>query len=116
MKKQIRRGVFETNSSSTHSVSICDRNKIEYSDIPKNSKIIIDDNYSTGTDIFDELGKLNFVVTMLASIVEVRCDEDEMEIKSFEEIQGFMDTKNAGLEAGKKWSDGFISSFGVGGS
>ena len=86
MKKQIRRGVFETNSSSTHSVSICDRNKIEYSDIPKNSKIIIDDNYSTGTDIFDELGKLNFVVTMLASIVEVRCDEDEMEIKSFEEM------------------------------
>lgn len=41
---------------------------------------------------------------------------DKGEIKSFEEIQGFMDTQNAGLEAGKKWSDGFISSFGVGGS
>lgn len=41
---------------------------------------------------------------------------DKGEIKSFEEIQGFMDAQNAGLEAGKKWSDGFISSFGVGGS
>ena len=35
---------------------------------------------------------------------------DKGEIKSFEEIQGFMDAQSAGLEAGKKWSDAFTQS------
>ena len=86
MKRQIRRGVFETNSSSTHSVSIYNRSKLMFSDIPKDSKVIIDGSHSTPTDIFDELGKLNFVVTMLASIVKIKCDYDELEVNSFEEM------------------------------
>lgn len=86
MKKQIRFGVFESNSSSTHSISIYNRDKLMYSDIPKNSKIIFDDYYNVGTDIFDELGKFHFVVTMLASIVERRFEDDEIDIESFEEM------------------------------
>lgn len=88
MKRQIRRGVFETNSSSTHSVSIYNRGKLQYSDIPRESEIILDGSYSYGTDIFDELGKLNYVVTMLASIIERKCDYDEMKIESFDEMVG----------------------------
>lgn len=89
MKKQIRRGVFETNSSSTHSVSIYNRGKLQYSDIPRDSEVVLNDTYSYGTDIFDELGKLNYIVTMLASICKRRMDYDELEIeKSFEAMVG----------------------------
>ena len=86
MKKQIRFGVFESNSSSTHSLTIKNRSKLYYNDIPKNSTIIFDDFYEVGTDIFDELGKFNIVVTMLASIVEYECDNDDLEVESFEEM------------------------------
>lgn len=86
MKRQIRCGVFETNSSSTHSVSITNRRELFYADIPKNSEVILDDTFVSGTDIFDEMGKLNFVVTMLASIVENECDYKDLSIESFEEM------------------------------
>lgn len=86
MKRQVRQGVFETNSSSTHSVSIYNKNKLMFSDIPKNSEVIINDKYNLGTDIYDELGKLNFVVTMLATIVENKYYDEELEINSFEEM------------------------------
>ena len=86
MKRKIRFGVFETNSSSSHSVTIYNTKERKYSDIPKNSTVILDDTYSSGIEIFDELGKLNFVVTLLASIVERKHDYDEIEINSFEEM------------------------------
>lgn len=86
MKRQIRVGVFETNSSSTHSVSIYNRGKRIFSDIPKGTEVILDDTYRYETDIFDELGKLNYVVTMLASIVEDRQYDDELKINSFDEM------------------------------
>ncbi len=85
MKKQIRFGVFETNSSSTHSVSIYKR-RIEFRDIPKDSEVVLDDTYYYGTDIFDEFGKLNFVVTMLASIIENKWDDEGLKIESFEDM------------------------------
>ena len=42
---KVRKNVFETNSSSTHSITIEDseHRNFEYVDIPKNKKIIIDD-------------------------------------------------------------------------
>ena len=86
MKRQIRRSVFETNSSSTHSIIICCRKNKVYNDIPKNSTVVIDGTYNTESIIFDEMGKLNFVVTMLASIVECKNDYDELNIKSFDEM------------------------------
>ena len=95
MKRQIRIGVFETNSSSTHSVSIYNRAKKLFSTITRNSEIILDDSYSTGIEIFDELGKLNFVVTMLASIVEYKNDDDEFKIKSFDDFSSFTYNRNA---------------------
>lgn len=36
--------------------------------------------------------------------------DDKGEIKSFDQIQRFMDAQSAGLEAGKKWSDAFTQS------
>lgn len=86
MRRQIRRNVFETNSSSTHSVSIRGRRTRTYSDIPKHSVVIIDGTYKSGNEIWDELGKLNFVVTMLASIIEYRWEEDDIKINSFKEM------------------------------
>ena len=86
MKRQIRRGVYETNSSSTHSVSIYNNSKRRFQDIPRNSEVVLDDTYKYGIDIFDELGKLNYVVTMLASIIERRCDYDELKVESFEDM------------------------------
>ena len=88
MKRQIRRCVFETNSSSTHSLSICSRKNRVYNDIPKNSTVVLDDTYITESIIVDEMGKLNFVVTMLASIVEYKNDYDELDVKvkSFDEM------------------------------
>lgn len=86
MKRQIRYGVFETNSSSSHSVSIhSKKDKILY-DIPKDSEVVLNDDYLTGKYIDDELGKLNYVVKMLATIVEDKDYDDEIEIKSFEEM------------------------------
>lgn len=86
MKRQIRLSVFESNSSSTHSVSIRSNSTIKFQDIPTNSEVILNGTYEYGTDIFDELGKLNYVVTMLASIVEYRVDEEDLDIKSFEDM------------------------------
>ena len=86
MKRQVRIGVFETNSSSTHSLTIYNRSKRYFSDIPRDSEVIINGKHSTGMEIFDELGKLNFVVTMLASIIENKCDYDELKIESFEHM------------------------------
>lgn len=86
MKKQIRRGVFETNSSSTHAVSIRRNKKLHFTDIPKNSEIVLNDSCSYNTDIYDEFGKLNYVVTMLASIVYERCEDEKLKINSFEEM------------------------------
>ena len=87
MKRQIRFGVFETNSSSTHSLSIYERGKFTFNDIPRNSEVIIDDNFETVTEqIFDQMGKLNFVVTMLASICECHYDDDKMERLVFDDF------------------------------
>lgn len=86
MKRQIRRGVYETNSSSTHSVSIYNNSKRRFQDIPRNSEVVLNDTYEYGTDIFDELGKLNYVVTMLASIIERKYDYDELKVESFENM------------------------------
>lgn len=86
MKRKIRFGVFETNSSSSHSITIYNMSKKKFMDIPKNSTVILNNTYSSGIEIFDEMGKLNFVVTLLASIVERRYNYDEIEINSFEEM------------------------------
>ena len=44
MKRQIRRGVFETNSSSTHSLTMCSEAEFEQW---KKGKVLFDENYET---------------------------------------------------------------------
>ena len=44
MKRQIRRGVFETNSSSTHSLTMCSEEEFEQW---KKGKVLFDENYET---------------------------------------------------------------------
>jgi len=85
MLKVIRRKVFETNSSSTHSISIYKWTPTKESSIPLNTKIIIDGTISSQTEIKDELGKLNYIVAILASVEENRQDYEKTEA-TFEEV------------------------------
>jgi hypothetical protein len=82
---KIRRCVFETNSSSTHSISIYKWTPTEEKPVPINSTIAIDGEISSQTEIKDELGKLNYIVAILASIAEHRSDYNEDEM-SFDEL------------------------------
>lgn len=47
MKRQVRRGVFETNSSSTHSITMCSEEEFE--------------SWKRGEVLFDEWGEREFV-------------------------------------------------------
>ena len=86
INKQVRNGVFETNSSSTHSVSIYNRRN-DNNKIPRDTTFNISTDYERGT-FYCEVDKLNFIVVMLASIVECKCDYEDLEIKSFDEMIG----------------------------
>lgn len=68
--KVIRRCVFETNSSSTHSISIYKWTPTKEFPIPKNENINIKGEISNQTEIKDELGKLKYIICMLASNAE----------------------------------------------
>jgi len=70
--KVIRNQVFETNSSSTHSISIYKWTPTEEKDIPFNTEIVVNGEIPGQTDIKDEMGKLNYIIVLLASIAEKR--------------------------------------------
>jgi hypothetical protein len=53
MKKQIRRGVFETNSSSVHSITMCTDK--EYTDWCSGAMLIQDERFITKEDAIKEL-------------------------------------------------------------
>ena len=62
---KVRKNVFETNSSSTHSITIEDseHRNFEYVDIPKNKKIIIDDlDFNKYNNNETEWTKLNALI------------------------------------------------------
>lgn len=84
--KVIRRCVFETNSSSTHSISIYKWTPTAEKPVPENSKIEVDGSISSQTEIKDEMGKLNYIIAILASIAEHRYYDDIIEKLSFEEL------------------------------
>lgn len=84
--KLIREGVFETNSSSTHSVTIS-RRKPKVDDIPRgvNSFLVSDRgdiSFSDESVIIDrcetEMDKLSFVINMLASVCNDWQDDNKM--------------------------------------
>lgn len=75
---KIRQNVFETNSSSTHSISFCE-STIQHLDIPRNTVIHLS-NYENNCVIhglnFTEWSKLNFLVFMALSFKYVAIDFD----------------------------------------
>lgn len=66
--KQIRRGIFETNSSSMHSISIYRRDE-DFGKIPENATIAWSDFYGLGIGGETELGKLKFCMNLVFSII-----------------------------------------------
>ena len=81
--KQIRRGVFETNSSTTHSISII-RDHIPKADVPFNQHIILDlddflEDYDEGEEVkyITQLGKLGFIINLLTIYIVDELDEQE---------------------------------------
>lgn len=82
MKRVIRNCVFETNSSSTHSISIYKWSPPPEYDIPHNSTIEINSSILS-TEITDEVGKLNYIVAMLANLIE---HEDNYYNMKFDEV------------------------------
>lgn len=85
--KTIRRGTFETNSSSTHSITISKYEKPRENDIPRNltrdtGKMYDiceygdcgggDESYACDT-MRTEVDKLSFIINMIASIAEDQC-------------------------------------------
>ncbi|MBO5435303.1 hypothetical protein J6A31_05760 [bacterium] len=88
VNRQVRYGVFETNSSSTHSLTIHRRKAPKFTFIPKNDVITIDGSYVVDTDdVYDEFGKLNYIVYILASsIFEMGYDEDKFLSLTFDQM------------------------------
>lgn len=75
---KIRQNVFETNSSSTHSISFCE-STIKHLDIPKNTTIRLSDcekNCAVNGLNLTEWQKLNFLVFMALSFKDVAIDFD----------------------------------------
>ena len=98
MKKQIRNGVFETNSSSCHSLSINKASKIEYDKDMFEDWIHDDDNklhigfgeFGWGYDVYnDPLNKLEYALTMVLE-TEGRNIDDFYETKGFKLIDEFV--------------------------
>lgn len=77
MKRQIRRGVFETNSSSTHSLTMCSEEEFE--------------QWKNGELLFDEWGSESFVKANSLSD-----DDKKYAVKDYE---------NHKDEFSKDWSD-----------
>lgn len=78
--KLVRNNVFETNSSSTHSISICRYEKPQENNIPRNYKDVYivsefgdvggsDETYACDTHN-TEVSKLRFLINMIASVYE----------------------------------------------
>lgn len=78
--KLVRNNVFETNSSSTHSISICRYEKPQENNIPRNYKDVYmvsefgdvggsDEIYACDTHN-TEVSKLRFLINMIASVYE----------------------------------------------
>ncbi len=98
MKHQIRRGVFETNSSSTHSLTWSRKSQMAHSSCLKPN----DDGYVEVTfgefgwawdEYNDPIDKLSYIVTMIAENLEYRMQDNPDEIigtkEEFEQLPDF---------------------------
>jgi hypothetical protein len=79
--RQIRQGVFETNSSSTHSVTIYGSDKYV---CPKYIPPIEFGEYGWEQNLYtDYTDKLSYVITMLATKNDINTFEDFLKLKEF---------------------------------
>jgi hypothetical protein len=91
----IRRSVFETNSSSTHSISIIKNQEKFYKRIPRNSSaeykveeygdIGSSDDYYAENEHYDEVDKLRYIINMIASFYEYDDDDWDYSRKNDDE-------------------------------
>ena len=83
-KMQIRQNIFETNSSSTHSISIKKDPDCYIINIPKDSKIKINGITSfQNCCYFDEMGKLNAIAAMLENVYYHEHPDEKIEDPDF---------------------------------
>ena len=112
MKRQVRRNVFETNSSSMHSLSIAKRGVTEYLHVDECTNKVVTEfgEFGWGYDEYnDPETKLSYLVTMIGEsrncysieevyetndfkkindVVSARCECDGIEIKN---VDGYID-------------------------
>ena len=112
MKRQVRRNVFETNSSSMHSLSIAKRGITEYLHVDECTNKVVTEfsEFGWGYDEYnDPETKLSYLVTMIGEsrncysieeiyetndfkkindVVSARCECDGIEIKN---VNGYID-------------------------
>lgn len=110
MKRVIRRGVFETNSSSTHSVSIVGKNDythtIDVNDLPTPRDLVVDRRYNKVITHFGEFGwgplvyndpavKLSYLITMVAETEakHIEAKEQYFETEGFKLINDTIASK-----------------------
>lgn len=101
MKKIIRKNVFETNSSSSHSISIEQRREIELPKLPRNStevylleEIECANSYEKGytsNKLMSEVGKARFMLNVIASYLDEREDYDD---EDYKELAYWIDYEN----------------------
>ena len=86
---KIRQNVFETNSSSTHSICLCNLGKNATKEIPSNETINIDDDFSIDGDGFNisEWQKLCCIIDMIRYYKNGEEEDSNVSNKLFEGLK-----------------------------
>ena len=86
---KIRKNVFETNSSSTHSICLCNLGKNAIKEIPSNQTINIDDDFSIDGDGYNisEWQKLCCIIDMIRYYKNGEEEDSNVSNKLFEGLK-----------------------------
>lgn len=105
MKRQVRRNVFETNSSSMHSLSIAKRGVTEYLHVDECTNKVVTEfgEFGWGYDEYnDPETKLSYLVTMIGESHNCYSIEEIYETKDNSIVAGIKVMKNQG-HSGMSW-------------
>lgn len=97
---KIRQNVFETNSSSVHSICLCDLGKNATKKIPSNETINIDDDFSIDGDGYNisEWQKLCCIIDMIRYYKNGEEEDSDVSNKLFEALKRLIkEEKNSNL-------------------
>ncbi len=97
---KIRQNVFETNSSSVHSICLCDLGKNATKKIPSNETINIDDDFSIDGDGYNisEWQKLCCIIDMIRYYKNGEEEDSDVSNKLFEVLKKLIkEEKNSNL-------------------